>query len=210
MKKPVVFVIVGGLLLGLLGAGVYMYFFQKNTTPTDVVTGDALPSPTPAMTLLSWDDPAGFTMQYPADVTVNKHEEDMVNYAHVELTHQAHPGSIVIWVKDLPKGVTNTVTWSKQAATPSSAISFDTTLGDQPAQKILVSQTPKTMSVGAVYDGVLWTVEATLADDVYWQRVYDAITQSFVFKPVAGQPQSAGAALPAANDYAVDEEEVLE
>ena len=208
MKKPLIFIVIGGLVLGLIGAGVYLYFSQKKNSPAEVVVPSV--SPTPAFTLLSWDDPAGFTMQYPDDVVINKYEEDVVNYAHVELTNVSHPGSVTIWVKDLPKSVTNTVSWGKLAATPSSAISFDTTVGGQPAQKILVSDTPKTVSVGVVYDGVLWTIEATLADDVYWQRVYDAVVQSFVFKPIAGQASDEGAQSAPVSDYAVDEEEVLE
>lgn len=210
MKKPIIFVVVGGLLLGLLGAGIYIYVSPKNTTSVDVRADSALLTPTPAMTLLTWDDPAGFTMQYPADVNVNTHEEDVVNYAHVELTSTTHPGSVVLWVKDLPKGVTNTVAWGKQAATPSSAISFDTTLGDQPAQKVLISQAPKTTRVGVVYDGVLWIVEATLTDDVYWQRVYDVITKSFAFKPIAGKTQPLGVDEPSGDMNVADEEEILE
>jgi len=138
----------------------------------------------------------------------------MANYAHVELTSVTHPGSVTVWVKDLPKGMTDTVSWGKLAATPSSAISFDTILGGQSAQKILVSGKPKTTSVGVVYDGVLWIVEATLIDDVYWQHVYDTITQSFTFKPLASDGQAPGGAASAddtsASDISVDEEEVLE
>lgn len=208
MKKPLIFIVIGGLVLGLIGAGVYLYFSQKTNSPAEVVVPSV--SPTPAFTLISWDDPAGFAMQYPDDVVINKHEEDVINYAHIELTSPSHPGGVTVWVKDLPKSVTNTVSWGKLAATPSSAISFDTTLGGQPAQKILVSGTPKTVSVGVVYDGVLWTIEAALADDVYWQRVYDAVVQSFVFKPIAGQASDEGAQSAPASDYAVDEEEVLE
>ena len=218
MKKPVVIVIIGGLLLGCLGAGAYVYVSQK-TSATVEVTG-ANVTPTPAMTLLTWDDPSGFTMKYPDTVTVNKHDEDQVNYAHVELSNPAHPGGIIVWVKDLPKNVTNTLSWGKMAATPSSAISFDTTLGGQPAQKILVSGAVKQQSVGIVYDGVVWSIEAALADEPYWQQVYDVITKSFAFKPLSGsdsaaesQPASSGggAAAPAADtSSSVDEEEVLE
>lgn len=207
-------ILVGGLILGVLGASVYMYFAKTSVPETAVIEVNV--SPTPIETLVTWDDPSGFTMQYPDGITVNKHDEDQVNYAHVELSNPAHPGGIIVWVKDLPKHVTNTLTWGKMAATPSSAISFDTTLGGQPAQKILVSGAVKQQSVGVVYDGVAWSVEASLADEPYWQQVYDVIAKSFTFKPVGGsgasdtQTPSSGGDTSVDVGASADEEEVLE
>lgn len=211
MKRPIVIILFAGLLLGLIGAGVYLYF-SRNTS-TSLVSPGGEPTPTIAPVLASWDDAAGFTMQYPEGLTVNKHDEDKVNYAHVELTDAAHPGGLTVWVTDLPKGVTDTVSWGKKAATPSSAISFDTTLGDQPAQKILIADTPKKVMVGAVWDGVLWYIEANLTDEVYWQSVFDTVTNSFVFKPLpetaAGNGAGSGAGS-VTTEQVFDEEEVLE
>lgn len=208
VKRSVVFIILGGLLLGLIGAGTYL--FMSRNTSSGSPTADAIPTPTSMPTLVSWDDPAGFTMQYPEGVIVNKHDEDKVNYAHVELTSATHPGGLIIWVKDLPKGVTDTVTWGKRASTPSAAISFDTTLGGQPAQKILVSGQTKTVTTGVVFDGVVWYVEATLADEAYWQSVYDVVIQSFAFKPIAPQAAANSGGNAPSGDTTVDEEEVLE
>lgn len=209
MKRPVVIILIAGLLLGVIGAGVYLYFSPKTAPEAPVVTEV---SPTPAPNLVLWDDPAGFTMQYPEGVQLNKHDEDKENYARVELTDPNHPGSLIIWVKDLPKGVADTVSWGKKMSTPSSAISFDTTLGGNPAQKILVSSPVKTVTTGAVYDGVLWYIEATLTDEAYWQSVYDGVVSSFIFKPTAAAPGSSSPGSPgeSAPDYSVDEEEVLE
>jgi len=202
MKKPVVRIILGGLLLGLLGAGAYLYFSKNSQSPD--ITG-ASPTPTVAPKLVTWDDPAGFTMQYPEGLTFNKHDEDKVNYAHVELTDSNHPGSLIVWVKDLPKGIADTASWGKKVATPSSALSFDTTLGIQPAQKILVSAPTKTVTVGVVWDGVLWYIEANLTDEPYWQSVYDTVVNSFTFKPLPTAPAGSGS-----GGDTVDEEEILE
>lgn len=201
MKKPIILILLGGLIVGLIGAGGYLYF--SKSAPSPDVTG-VNPTPTMAQKTVTWDDPAGFTFQYPEGLTVNKHDEDKVNYAHVELTDSSHPGSLVVWVKDLPKGVTDTASWGKKAATPSSALSFDTTLGGQPAQKIMISGTPKIVMVGVVWDGVLWYVEATFSDEPYWQSVYDTVTNSFAFKPLPTQPGAASI------DNVVDEEEIVE
>lgn len=211
MKRPLIMIIVAGFLLGLVGAGIYLYF-SRNTSAS-VISPGGEPTPTIAPTLVSWDDAAGFTMQYPEGLMVNKHDEDKVNYAHVEFTDSAHPGGLTVWVTDLPKGVTDTVSWGKKAATPSSAISFDTTLGDQPAQKVLIADTPKKVLVGTVWDGVLWYIEANLADETYWQQVFDTVTNSFAFVPLAETPAGSDAGSGAGSvttEQAFDEEEVLE
>lgn len=205
MKKPIILILLGGLIVGLLGAGGYLYFSKSTQSPE--ITG-INPAPTAAPKLRTWDDPAGFTFQYPEGLTVNKHDEDKVNYAHVELTDSSHPGSLVVWAKDLSRGVTDTASWGKKAATPSSALSFDTTLGGQLAQKIMISGTPKVVTVGAVWDGVLWYVEATFSDEPYWQSVYDTVTNSFAFKPLpTSKDIYTGNAV---SGDVVDEEEILE
>lgn len=209
MKRPIVIILIAGLLLGVVGAGAYLYFSQKTMSEAPVAT-EIIPTPVPKLVL--WDDSAGFTMQYPEGIQLNKHDEDKENYAHVELTDPNHPGGLIVWVKDLPKGVADTVAWGKKVSTPSSAISFDTTLGGNAAQKILVSSPVKTVMTGVVYDGVLWYIEAVLTDEVYWQSVYDNVVSSFVFKPTTAAPGSSapGSSGESAPEYSVDEEEVLE
>ncbi len=177
--------------------------------PSGTVTpqsGAQTPTPTTAVTLKSWEDPAGFTMKYPDTLSMDKHDEDKTNYAHVELTDPAHPGRVVVWVKDLPKGITDTLSWSKSVAT-GSAISFDTTIGGKPAKKILIPGPPKAAVTGIVWDGVLWLAEADLTDEAYWQGVYTAVTDSFAFVPLPTEPAAAAGTY---QDAAVDEEEVLE
>lgn len=211
MKKPWIFILVGGLLLGGLGAGTYLYFASSGSRSASPEIGGVAISPTPAPSLITWDDPAGFTIQYPEHLVFNKHDEDKVNYAHLEFTDPSHAGALYVWVTDLPVGISDTASWGKKMSTPSSAISFETSLAGQSAQKILVSGPEKKVTVGVVYDGLLWYIEAKLTDESYWQGVYDTIVQSFTFKPLASEQGQAGGGVPAAaNDSAVEEEEVLE
>ena len=64
---------------------------------------------------------------------------------------------------------------------------------------------------GTVYDGIVWSVEATLEDTDFWSKVHTAVTDSFVFVAVKDS-QSQGAPEPATvvDDAGVDEEEVVE
>ena len=192
------YIIIAAIVFALGGVG-FVYFFQKKSTV--ITPGESVaPTQTPAIELTTWTDEAGFSFQYPKDLSVNKHEEDPDNYAHVELTSKDHLGSIIVWVSDLPPGVTTLDSWIKKKY--SGATVIDTTLGGEPAKKILISTPSAKLIVGAVSDGLLFYVEGTLTDKPYWQTVEDAIVKSFAFTPdpsaSSGQAES------------VDEEEVVQ
>lgn len=203
-------IVIGALLLGGIGAVTYMLVSPvKTQTPSEVLVKEDAPK----LKLLTWDDPAGFTFSYPEGVVVNKHEEDQENYAHVEMTHPDHKGSLIVWAKDLPAGVTDVATWVKKDPQLSKGVSLDTSLGDSVAEKTLVTNPEKRMVIGTIYDGLLFYVESTLTDEAYWEAAINTVTGSFVFKPTETSGQSAPPASPnsAGQDAgSVDEEEVLE
>jgi hypothetical protein len=185
------YIIIAVVVLAVVGGG-SVYFFQKKSlviTPGESV----VPTPTPAVELTTWDDPAGFSFQYPKDLTVDKNEEDDENYAHVELTSKDHPGSVIVWVSDIPKK------WPPEGGTV-----IDTTLGGQPAKKILISTPSAKLIVGTVSEGLLFYVDGTLTDKAYWQTVEDGIVKTFAFTP------ETSAASGQASGDAVDEEEVVQ
>jgi hypothetical protein len=203
MKKPLI-ILLGALVLGGIGAATYLLVSpSKSEAPKEVVTQTTAQK----SRLLSWDDPAGFTFSYPEGVSVNKHDEDQQNYAHIEMTHAEHKGGLVIWAKDLPAGVTDTASWLKKDATLSAAVALDTTLGDVPAKKILLSTPNKRMVVGTVTDGLLFYVESDLFDEAYWQAAINTVTGSFAFKPTDTPAQAASQP---SDDEQVDEEEILQ
>lgn len=176
----------------LLGTG-GVYLAQKKSTV--ISPGESVsPTPAPKVELATWNDESGFSFQYPKNLSVNKHEEDNENYAHVELTNADHPGKIIVWVKDAPK------IWP-----PTGGTTLDTMLGGLAAKKILTAAPVRMLTVGTVSEGLLFSVEATLTDSEYWTGVHDTITNSFTFT----QDTSAPAAGQSSGD-SVDEEEVVE
>lgn len=203
----------GGVLLSIITSIiVWKWDFQKK--PGEAVN----PVVTENKSLVSekrltWDDPAGFTFEYPDDVVIDKHDEDQENYAHVEMTHSEHPGKIIVWAKDLPVVNGRTIKtpdeWVKSVPEFASANVLDTTLGGEEAKKILTNSKEKMLTIGMVFDDLLWYIEGSIDDDKYWSEVEDVIVDSFKFKPtqtstktsVTSGDSSAGG---------VDEEEVLE
>lgn len=197
------------VIVGLVAGGTLFFSQKKSQTSTSHVTEATSPTPVPFM-LTTWTDAAGFSFQYPKDLTVNNHEDDNVNYAHVELTSATHPGSIIVWASDLPTGVTDVASWVKKDASLSAGMVIDTTLGGEPAKKIIISSPTKTLTVGTVSEGLLFSVVGTLTDNEYWSRVHDTITGSFAFTPDTGSSAPASGSNAASGDQGVDEEEVVQ
>lgn len=205
--KKFVFPIFIGLLIGGIVSGGYLWWIRNQSVPVEQ-TAVATPTPAP---LLVWNDPNGFTFQYPEGLSVNIHDEDKENYAHLEFTHPDHPGNLIVWGKDLPKGVTDAAGWVKNEKRFTGASVLDTQLGGQKAAKIMIEGVTRTVVSGAVNDSILWSVEAKLEDAKFWTGVHTTITDSFTFVSVK-EPGSEATTEPApvVETQSVDEEEVVE
>ena len=200
MKKVVIIIAAVGILGGLAGSGIYLWVTrQKAITTTNLSSENA------SAKLVDWNDPAGLAFQYPDGLTVDKHDEDKQNYAHVELTDPAHPGRLIVWAKDTT--ALDVAAWVKTDKQFTGAPIIDTTLGGEPAKKILVTTPVKKLFIGTIFDELLFFVEIELGEDDYWQGVADTVSTSFRFIPLPGE-QPAGSAT--TEEYAVDEEEVIE
>jgi hypothetical protein len=174
MNKKIVFSV--GLIIILIVAGVYIFIIKpRQVTPLSQIV-PAQPTTKPQVETAQWIDQSEFRFDYPKNLTVNPHEEDQINYAHVELTDAQHPGRITVWTKD-----TNSKTideWWK-AQTYDGVI--DTTLGGEPAKKVLIPETPSKILTSAIRNGYLYQVEVELADEPYWNDIYNQIISSFTF-----------------------------
>ena len=211
MKKLYV-ILIGIVVVVLIGGGIY--FWRAKASQVISPGGEKVAvTPTPAFELTTWNDEAGFSFQYPKDLSVNKHEEDPDNYAHVELTSKDHLGKIIVWVKDLPTGkaglpVTTLDSWVKQFYPD--ATTLDTKLGGEPAKKILSTAPVKMLTVGTISDNLLFYVEGTLTDSDYWTRVEDTITGNFAFTDGSSAATTTQGNSNASSADAVDEEEVIQ
>ncbi len=196
------YIIIGVIVVAGV-AGVYAWktkSSQEILSPGGTEVSNSAPI---AEGMVTWTDEAGFSFQYPKVLVTNKHEEDNQNYAHVELTHKNHPGNIIIWVKDLPKGVTDVASWVKLEKAFAGGTVIDSTLGGEPAKKIIVGDL---LTVGTVSENLLFSVEATMTDKEYWSGVFDSVSTSFAF--VTEESSSSQQGAPGGAD--VDEEEVVE
>lgn len=203
-RRTLLLVVILGFILGSIGAVVYVKKTNKKGSTNPSIT-QQLNTSSISQKLLTWEDPAGFKFQYPDGLTTDKHDEDIENYAHIEFTHPENPGNVIIWAKDTT--AKNIEAWLTSQPEFSSASVIDTTLGGEPAKKILLNS-PKRIIVAALDNDVIVTVEALLTTP-FWSGVQDAIIANFAFTPP--QDETSGGA--ASQDYAgesFNEEEILE
>ena len=95
MQKKWLF-LAGGAVFVSVAASIIIWkwdFKKKSTEPINPVVQE---NTSTSEKHLMWDDPAGFTFDYPEGVAIDKHDEDQENYAHVELTHPQHQGKILV------------------------------------------------------------------------------------------------------------------
>lgn len=79
--KQILIIIV---LVVTIGATAIFYLLKPKPI-VQTQTADSAPTPT-TVDLLTWTDEAGFSFQYPAGTTIDKHPEDDKNYANLSLT----------------------------------------------------------------------------------------------------------------------------
>jgi hypothetical protein len=207
-KRTLLLVVIIGFIIGSIGAAVYVKKTNQKSTEESSKTHQ-LNTSSAQQNLLTWEDPAGFTFQYLEGLTVDRHEEDNENYAHIEFTHPDHPGNIIVWAKDTTADSVDG--WLKVSREFSGGSTIDTTLGQKPAKKILLDS-PKRMIVAVMDADVVITVE-TLLTTPFWSDIAQTIIDTFAFvqlpadAPAEAQAPAGGDAVGAG---AYDEEEVLE
>lgn len=184
-KKGLIVIVIFLLFTG--GFYYYKNYFKASQNIKNPVGEKLSPTPLPTKT---WKDPMGFSFDYPDFMTVNPHNEDQDNYAHVELAATGSSGSIIVWAKD-----TNFQTldgWLKGDKTVSGGTSLDTTWGGQPAKKVAISGENPRVETGVLYDGLLWVLDGVSGGDNKFDTAYNNILTNFKFYPLNQSATSGG------------------
>lgn len=176
MEKRRIILISLGIIVTLLILILGVYFRYKFAAKVVSPLTEIQPTSTPTKELATWDDQAEFSFQYPKSLSLNPHPEDKENYAHVELTSATHSGSLVVWTKDTT--AENIDDWAKQTKTQNA---IDSTLGGEPAKKILINNELRKLTTSVVHNGYLYQIEVNLADFDFWNKVYETVSSSFKF-----------------------------
>jgi hypothetical protein len=174
MKRKTTYILLGvSVAVIILILVVYLRDrFSVKTQPSSQVQ----PTPVVSEESASWEDQSGFDIQYPKSLKLDPHDEDQENYAHLELTSATYSGSLIVWTKDTE--ALDIDTWVKQNKIQNA---IDSTLGGEKAVKVLESGASKKLVTTTIYNGYLYQIEANLADENYWNKVYNQVSSSFKF-----------------------------
>ncbi len=210
MSQKMLFIIVGGALIGGIAAGVYFLFrAQENTASVELAPlAQISPTPTPVENI-KYQNEAGFSFEHPSDVTVKENELDATTYADLVLSSETD-GSIDITIVDTK--LKDLAAWKKQNKVPESMKAEDVQLGDLTASQETLNTGKTTLT--AIGQGVLYTITVNPDDNFeYWQRVYEVVVSSWKFELPEEEPvvpvQGSGA-MPAASGDTIYEEETIE
>jgi len=136
---------------------------------------------------VDWEDPAGFSFQYPKRAGVDNHPEDKDNYAYLTFSNPDHPGEIIVTCND--SQYEDLDAWLKNDEEIKEASSLKTKIASVSARK-LISGKGKEMIAFIDRDKVFYTIEIKAQDQDYWQPVYKQILDSFKFIPLEGETEA--------------------
>ena len=200
-KKPLIIAL---LIISLIFSGVIVWRFKKGSSLINPATGPSVDSSS-AIKLDFWEDAAGFSFSYPEDISIDPHEEDEENYAHLELTLPGYEGRIVILVQETDYA--DIEVWQEEVEAEAQVL--DTELGERPAKKVIYSD-PQKMVTAVIDVDALVLVEMMPDEKGYWNEVYNQLLKSFVFIPLEGEEEAVSAPAQSGANIIEEAEEVIE
>lgn len=198
MSKTKLLVVI--IAVALLFAEIYLFTVNKKgplKSPIAGITKEAAPS----QTLTEYSDPSGFTISYPDNLSIDKKEAaDQSTYADIQLSSKDVSGSLSLKIAD--SKYVSLEDWAKEN-TKSTDVK-ETKLGNLKASEIKLSDR---LLLGALDQGILFTVEMPLIEEKFWNNVYSKVLASFSFAaPEAASDGNASSS----DDVSFEGEEVVE
>lgn len=151
----------------------------------------------PSSNFLDYADPAGFNFSYPDNLSIIKNDIADNEYADITLSSKDVNGSLNLKISDSKfKTLDEWIKLNKVAAKEEQK---EVKLGNLKAIEI---KTTDRLYLGALDQGILFTIEIPLIEEEFWMKVYNKVLSGFSF--VA--PASASGP----NDVSFEGEEVVE
>lgn len=202
MKK---YLILLALVLGLIGLAL---IFVRPKGPLSKPQSNLIKLPKeiePSQTFIEYSDPAGFEFAYPDNLSIEKTKSEDVNtYANLQLFSKDVNGSLTLKIKDSKFDTLDE--WIKAEKIPSTNTPKEVNLGTLKAREI---KTADRLLLGALDQGILFTIELPLIEQDFWMKVYDKVLTDFTFTSPA-ENNSQEVSNSASEDITFEGEEVVE
>lgn len=160
---------------------------------------------TPSETVIEYTDPAGFGFSYPDNLSISKAEiEDPNVYTDLQIYSKDVSGSIKLKISDTK--IATLSAWLKDNGIPTSNTPKETKLGNLTALEV---KTNDRLMLGALDQGVLFTVEVPRIEEEFWMKAYEKLIAGFGFVAPETTSTSANSDL-SGSDIIFEGEEVVE
>jgi hypothetical protein len=134
-----------------------------------------------------WDDPAGFSFEYPKELEVDVHQKDEVNYSFLTLAKKNQKGKIVVICTD--SKYNNIDEWLEKDESVRQGNGLETKVASVSGRKVAMGSGREI--VGFIDgDKVLYTFDKQPdGDDGYWNEIFARLLSSFKLKALPGESQ---------------------
>lgn len=170
------------------GLKTFLPFLQKKkTTNNQLVQGEKKEKEEFKFDFKLWEDPAGFSFEYPKDLEIDIHPEDGTNYSFLTLSHKEKEGKIDIKCNDSPYSTLEE--WLEKDELVKNGSAVETKIASLSAQKIALADNRE---VAALIDNdkVIYIFDKNPAKEKnFWQAVFNHLLQSFKLIPLQGESQ---------------------
>lgn len=198
VAKKVLLVAIAGLII----LAIWLFVFNRGGEPkTDSLISRSATKPQPSETLKEYLDPAGFTFSYPDNLSISAKELDKEDvYADIQLYAGEVNGSLSLRIAD--SKLTAIDEWV--GLNKSNEEARETKLGDLKARELRLKDR---LLLGALDQGVLFTIEIPLIEEDFWMKVYSKILADFSF---VAPPQKSNVSQGVSSDVIFEGEEVVD
>lgn len=183
-------------------AGIYLFNINKKTALTVPLAQQAAKEAMPSESLTQYTDPTGFTLSYPDNLSIVKQNiEDSSTYADIQLSSKDVSGSLTLKITDSKFSTLDE--WVKSNTKDLNSAKA-VKLGNLQAEEIRLADR---LLLGALDQGILFTVEVPLVEEKFWSKVYPKVLASFSF---AAPETATSSSADSADDVSFEGEEVVE
>lgn len=184
-KLPILLVIITILLVLAIIFFLIRKPFKKPLTP---LSEKSLPGVEEQFTLKTWEDPAGFSFNYPEILKIGIHEEDEISYAHLELTREGKPGRMLVIVND--SDYSTLEEWLKEDPEVKNTSALDTQVAEMKAKKVALKE-GKEITAFIDLDQVIYKIIKEPKGENFWNQVYKTFLDSFKLISLEGESEEA-------------------
>ncbi len=206
MDKKIVWLLSGIFGVVVVGILILNPFKQKSSLPLNTNQQEQVQI-TPSKTLKTYSDPSGFSFNYPDNLSLLNNElKDANSYAELQLTASGISGSLVLKIADSKLATLNEWVKINKDISGGGSVAKDgpkeVKLGNLKALEI---KTNDKLLLGALDQGILFTIEIPQVEKGFWMDVYNKVLADFSFTPPTQEDTGSSS-----DDVSFDGEEVVQ